>query len=78
MTLRLNEAIALSVVNGKNIRKKDLAAKIWPASAPETQEVNMRLLARGITKRIEPNWVSIICEETGCDPNFLFGYEQGV
>lgn len=76
MTLRLNEAIALSVVNGKNIKKMDLAAKLWPNSVPVTQKVNMRLLARGVTKRIEPEWIKIICDETGCDPNFLFGYES--
>ena len=78
MTLRLNEAIALAVVNGKTIRKKDIAAKLWPASTPVTQSINMRLLCKGSTKRIEPQWVQVICDETGCDPNFLFGYEQNL
>lgn len=71
--LRLTEAIALSVVNGKKIRKRDLAAKLWPNSAPETQGVNMRCLCSGVTKRVQPEWITIICEETGCDANFLFG-----
>lgn len=73
MTIKLNEAIALSEVNGNKILKKDLAKKLWPNSAEVTQQVNMRCLCSGITKRIEPDWVNIICAELGCDANFLFG-----
>lgn len=75
MRLRLNEAIALSEAMGKKVLKKDLAAKIWPNSRSEAQAVNMTNLASGITKKVNPEWIAIICRETGCTADFLFGIE---
>ena len=73
MRLRINEAIALSEAMGKKILKKDLAAKIWADSRPEAQAVNMTNLASGITKKVNPEWIVIICKETGCTADFLLG-----
>ena len=73
MRLRVNEAIALSESMGKKVLKKDLAAKIWPDSRPEAQAVNMTNLASGITKKVNPEWIAIICRETGCTADFLLG-----
>lgn len=71
--LKVNEAIALSEAMGKKVLKKDLAAKIWPNSRSEAQAVNMTNLASGITKKVNPEWIAIICKETGCSANFLLG-----
>ena len=73
MRLRINEAIALSEAMGKKILKKDLAAKIWANSRPEAQAVNMTNLASGVTKKVNPEWIVIICRETGCTADFLLG-----
>lgn len=72
-TLRLNEAIARSEMNGKKVLKKDLAAKIWPNSRTEAQTVNMSNLCSGITQKINPEWITIICQELGCTADFLLG-----
>lgn len=71
--LKVNEAIALAESRGKKIKKKDVAAKIWPESSPITQSVNMTNLCRGVTKRVDPEWIVIICLETGCSADFLLG-----
>lgn len=71
--LRINEAIAASEARGKKVLKKDLAAKIWPKSTPEAQKVNMANLCNGSTKKINPEWVEVICRETGCTSDFLLG-----
>lgn len=75
-TLKVNEAIARSEMNGKKILKKDLAAKIWPNSRPEAQAVNMTNLCTGATKKINPEWIVVICKETGCTADFLLGMEE--
>lgn len=72
MGFRLNEAIALALVNGKPIMKKDMAARLWPNSDETAQQVNMTKLCKGKTERIRPEWVGIICEMTGCSADFLF------
>mgnify|MGYP001240447581 CR=1 FL=1 len=73
MALKVNEAIARSEMNGKKILKKDLAAKIWPNSKPEAQSVNMTNLASGITKKVNPDWIVILCKELDCSSDFLLG-----
>lgn len=73
MRIKLNEAIALSVSKGKKVKKRELAAKIWPNSNSSSQVVNMTNLCNGTTKRIEPDWIVIICRELECTSDFLFG-----
>lgn len=73
--MKINEALALSEAMGKKVYKKDLAAKIWSKSRPETQVVNMTNLARGVTRKVNPEWVVTICKEVGCSADFLFGLE---
>ena len=73
MALKVNEAIARSEMNGKKILKKYLAAKIWPNSKPEAQSVNMTNLCSGVTKKVNPEWIVTICQETGCSADFLLG-----
>lgn len=74
--LKVNEAIELSKKNGKEVLKKDLAAKIWPNSSPDTQKVNMSNLCKGATKKVNPEWIVIICKETGCSSDFLLGIKE--
>lgn len=76
MILRINEAIARAERNGKKILKKELAAKIWTNSRPEAQVVNMTNLCTGVTKKINPEWIIVICQETGCSADFLLGIKE--
>lgn len=73
LRLRVNEAIARSESNGKKVMKKDIAARIWAVSTPESQQVNMTNLCSGITKKINPDWVVILCEMLNCTSDYLFG-----
>jgi len=73
--LRLNEALARAEMNGVKHQKKDLARLLWPNSTTETQQVNMTNLCTGTTKKINPEWVDVLCRELKCDANFLFNIE---
>lgn len=71
----LEQAIARAKDNGREVTKKAIALKLWPATDDERCAViNMSKLCTGKLKRICPEWVPIICDMCGCDPNFLFGY----
>ncbi len=73
--LRIDEAIAFAKLNGKTVLKKELAAKLFPNRNEGAQQVCMTNICRGKTKRFLPEWIDIICDECGCTPNFLLGYE---
>lgn len=76
LKLRLNEAIARAEMNGAKVKKKDIAAELWPTSSPESQQVNMTNLCSGNTKKISPEWVVLICQMTQCSADFLFGLDD--
>lgn len=71
--MRIELAIARAKEQGKKVMKKDIAARLWPDSNEAAQQVNMTGLCSGRTSRINPEWVKIICEMTGCSADFLFG-----
>ena len=71
--MRIEEAIARAKQQGNKVLKKDIAARLWPDSAPVAQQVNITRLCAGKTPRINVEWVTIICEMTGCTADFLFG-----
>ena len=71
--IRIEQAIARAKDNGVKVFKKDLAARLWPGKTEAAQQVNMTSLCNGKTARINPDWVPIICEMTGCSADFLFG-----
>ena len=71
--MRIEQALARAKEQGNKVLKKDLAAKLWPDSAPAAQQVNMTSLCAGKTAKINPDWVNIICEMCGCSADFLFG-----
>lgn len=74
--IRIEQAIARAKEQGKKVKKKDIAARLWPDSTEAGQMVNMTALCNGSTARISPDWVNIICDMTECTPNFLFGYSN--
>lgn len=69
---RINEALARARDNGKRVKKKELAALLWPESTVVNQRSNMAGLSAG-KRRVKPEWVRIICEQTGVSADFLFG-----
>ena len=71
--IRIEQAIARAKEHGKRVLKKDIAARLWPDSTEAGQQVNMTALCTGRTAKINPEWVAIICEMTGCSADFLFG-----
>ena len=71
--MRIEQAIARAKEQGKKVWKKDIAARLWPDSTEAAQQVNMTALCSGKTTKINPDWVAIICEMTGCSADFLFG-----
>lgn len=71
--MRIEQAIARAKEQGKKVLKKDIAARLWPDSVAAAQQVNMTNLCNGVTSRIEPGWINIICEMTGCTADFLLG-----
>lgn len=70
--LRISAACAYyESQHGKKI-DKELAAELWPSSKPDTRKVNLSNLKSGRT-RPNPEQISIICDMTGVDPNFIYG-----
>jgi len=76
LVLRVNEAIARAQTNGKNVNKKVIAALLWPDSKESTQQVNMTFLSNGRTSSIKFEWITILCRELDCTPNYLFGFNE--
>lgn len=74
--IKLKEAFARSEMNGKKVRRKDLAAALFPGVSETAQQVNLTNLINGRTKRIASEWVKIICDMLDCTPNYLFGFEN--
>lgn len=71
--IRINAAFAAAKERGKKVRKKELAALMWP-EAPETNRMrSIGNLASGRTTRIEPEWLNIIAEYCGVSIDFLLG-----
>lgn len=71
--IRVEEAIARAKMQGRKVLKKEIAEKLWPDSSAAVQQVNMTLLCSGKKKLVNPDWVRIICEMTGCSADFLLG-----
>ena len=70
--IRIEEAIAFAKLNGRKVTKKEIAQRLWPNSKPAAQSVSMARLLKGEAQMIQPDWVRIICEMTGCTADFLF------
>jgi hypothetical protein len=71
--MRIEQAIARAKEQGNKVLKKDIAARLWPNSTDAGRQVCMTNLCAGKTTRIDPEWVAVICEMTGCSADFLFG-----
>lgn len=72
--LRIKEA--LEKFNEGAEKKKtmiDLAREIWKDSEIGTQRMNISKFANGKRRRIDIDYIPILCRELKCDANFLFG-----
>ncbi len=75
--LRITEAMAhYTLKTGEEMKRRDLAAKIWPTGSDKSRPINIRALMNGKTKRIDIDAVDKICKATQTDPNFLFGWKE--
>jgi hypothetical protein len=70
--IKLNEIYELRKAEGVVKDKTELGLKLWPDSSRESMLINTAKLFNGRTKRIEFDWVGIICEWLQCEPNDLF------
>lgn len=71
--LRIDAAIIRAKEHGIKVKKKEIAARLWPDTGEVGRTVNMAGLCAGKRERIRPEWVQIICEMTGCSADFLLG-----
>lgn len=71
--IRIEAAIARAKENGRTVKKKEIAMRLWPNSTETAQQVNMTNLCNGKTARIGIDWPNIICEMTGVSADYLFG-----
>jgi hypothetical protein len=69
--MRLVEALEYANIK-ERAKKKDLAKLLWPDSSGSTQGVNMSKLISGKTKKVNPDWIPIICSFCRVSPSFLF------
>lgn len=89
MMLKIKEAIAqknkaIRAENKKEgrpphlgeITNRTIGDALWPDSVQTTRDVNVSNLTTGKTKTLRPEWIVRICEITGVNPNFLFGWKQ--
>lgn len=76
MRIKINEAIAAAKLQGKEVKKKDLAALMFPNSTIQSQSTLMTKACSGKLKRICPEWLQIISQECGVSIEFLLGMEE--
>lgn len=76
MKLRIEEAIAKANYNGRKVKKKDIASRIFEGASEVSQAIRMTSLINGNTRRVDPEWVLTICEMCDVTPNYLFGVED--
>lgn len=89
MSIRLKEAIKFHNESKKIENKRlglpentgltnqaKIARLIWPNMDPGSARKTGSKLAKGGYRGITLEMVNIICDQTGVDPNFLFGYES--
>lgn len=76
MRLRINEAIAAAKLQGKEVKKKDLAKKFFPKSTDQSRITLMTKVCSGKLDRVNPEWIGIVAEECGVSTDFVLGREQ--
>ena len=76
MRLRVNEAIAAAKLQGKDVKKKELAKLLFPKSTEMSRITLMTKVCSGKLERVNPEWIGIIANECGVDANFVLGIEQ--
>jgi hypothetical protein len=71
--MKIDEAIAHALLQGKKVTKRELKNAFWPESTSRSQDSNMLNLCKGVTRKIDPEWIQIMVDKCGVDANFLFG-----
>lgn len=74
--LKIKEALAYAIAQGKQIDKKELSEKLFPDCKKQCRYLKMLALIEGRVKRVNPEHIITICEETGVSAGFLFGLEK--
>ena len=75
--IRMIEAMAnYAIEHGEAINKTKLACIVWSNTQKHIALLNLHNLTTGKTKRITAKMVHQICEATGVDANFLFGFKS--
>lgn len=72
--IKLREAIAFAESQGRKIKKKELAERIFNTPNPTAYNI-LNNYNRGYFKRLDKEHVKRICEELDVDANFLFDTE---
>lgn len=75
MRLRINEAIAAAKLQGKDVKKKDLAKRLFPKSTDQSRITLMTKVCSGKLDRVNPEWIGIVAEECGVSTDFVLGRE---
>lgn len=76
MRLKINEAIAAAKLQGKDVKKKDLAKKFFPESTEQSQITLMTKVCSGKLQRVNPEWIGIVADECGVSADFVLGRED--
>jgi hypothetical protein len=71
--IRIREAVLLAKANGIQIKKSDLAQRMFPFTTKSSAYACFNNYERGASTKIDIAQVKQICQETGVDANFLFG-----
>lgn len=76
MRLRINEAIAAAALQGKVVKKKELAKKFFPNSTEQSRITLMTKACSGKLARVAPEWICIVADECGVSVDFVLGREE--
>lgn len=76
MKIKIEEALELARLSGKNVSKVGLAERLFPEAIPNLRNTNLKNMITGRTLRVEPQQCIEICKYCGCSLNFLFGLEE--
>lgn len=71
---KLNEAFNYAkIVEGRKLKKIDLAKILWASSSEKTAHANFSNLANGKSKKINIDAIPVICKHLGVTADYLFG-----
>ena len=72
-SIRIREAIKFAKDSGKDVRKGELANKVFLYTSPSSAYQRLYNYSTGESTMIDRRTVNLLCKELGVDANFLFG-----